>query len=228
MIGINLPHTEIKMKSEFGQTLIETLLATFILTTSLVAGLSVAIYTLTASNVSKTQVIATNLAREGIEVVRMMRDSNWLAAEPDPAQADPDVTDDLQSCVDLGGTFCYPKAFASPSYNLGPGSYRLNFDSASRTWSLQGGGISYSLYLQPDGQYTHTENGSSVFARKIQITHNTAAPYTAQNPEVIVQVGVLWQGKKCTEFDPLADILAVSTPCRVFVEEHLTNWKDYK
>ncbi|MBI2356254.1 MAG: hypothetical protein HYV13_03575 [Candidatus Doudnabacteria bacterium] len=210
-----------------GQTLIETILATFILTTSLVAGLSVAIYVLTAQAVSENQVIATNLAREGIEAVRMMRDTNWLAAEPDPASPDPDATDDLQSCPDLAGDFCYPKAFSAPSFNLAEGNYRLNYNSATRAWSLQSGG-SFDLFLQVDGQYTPTVNGTSIYAREISIAYNTASPYTPQNPEVHVKSGALWRGKNCTEFDGSSDLFAVSTPCKVIVEEHLTNWKDYK
>lgn len=62
-----------------GQGLLETTIAIAILTTGVVAALS-----LSASNVSLTQqatsrFIAANLAREGIEVVRNIRDTNWLA-----------------------------------------------------------------------------------------------------------------------------------------------------
>lgn len=213
--------------SQSGQTLVETLLATFILTTSLVAGLSLAIYALTSSAVSENQVIASNLAREGIEAVRMMRDSNWLAAEPDPASPDTDVTDDLQSCVDLSGSFCYPKAFTSPSFALNQGNYRLSYNSSTRVWSLQSG-ASFDLFLQDDGQYAPTANGVSVYAREISIAYNTANPYTAQNPEVHVKSGVFWRGKNCTEFVGTSDLFAMTTACKVIVEEHLTNWKDYK
>ncbi len=40
--------------------------------------LAVVISNLIGSDVSKTMIVASNLAREGVEVVRQIRDSNWL------------------------------------------------------------------------------------------------------------------------------------------------------
>lgn len=41
--------------------------------------LTLIIANIVGSDVSKTRIVASNLAREGIEVVRQIRDSNWLA-----------------------------------------------------------------------------------------------------------------------------------------------------
>ena len=221
-----------------GQTLIETMLAIFILTTSLVAGLGLAIYVLNSQAVSKNQIVATNLAREGIEVIRMFRDSNWLLAEPDPASPDPDLTDDLQSCPDLGGTPCYPKVYDAPFRALNPASYpafadanyRLNFNPTTRVWSTDTSD-DYSLYLQADKSYSHAQNGQSVFARQVKLSF---APITdgscsavCNNRTLIVKSIVAWRGKNCTEFST-GDLESLSTSCKILVEEHLANWKDYK
>ena len=67
-----------KFKSELGQTLIETLAALFILVMGVSAASGLAVYAFgTSTNINK-QIIATGLAREGIEAVRNMRDTNWL------------------------------------------------------------------------------------------------------------------------------------------------------
>jgi Tfp pilus assembly protein PilV len=61
-----------------GQTLIETLAAAFILTMGITATTGLAIYAFNSSSGIVKQIIATGLAREGLEAVRNMRDTNWL------------------------------------------------------------------------------------------------------------------------------------------------------
>jgi len=212
-----------------GQSLIETIGAIFILTMALTTGLGLAVYAFSRSAVSQNEIIATNLAREGIDVVRMMRDSNWLAAD-----AGATGSRDLQNCPDISKN-CYPRAFnPSNNYDIAVDptqiyNMRAVFDPAAGSWSLNST-ASYNLYLQADGTYTHTATGGSNFARMINISSNTAAPYTNQNSnwELIIKSVVAWRGKGCTVFDTSQDLLALATPCKVVTEEHLTNWKDYK
>ena len=59
-----------------GQTLIETLAAVFILVMGVSASVGLAIYAFNTSGGVVKQIIATGLAREGLEAVRNMRDSN--------------------------------------------------------------------------------------------------------------------------------------------------------
>ncbi|MBI3952830.1 MAG: hypothetical protein HY336_02645 [Candidatus Doudnabacteria bacterium] len=208
-----------------GQTLIETILAIFLLTLALSGGVALAIYALSSSSRSFSQIVATSLAREGIEVVRMMRDSNWLASD---AKGNPPW--DLSSCADLGGRLCFARAYDGvPPYNnysVRTGTYRAEFDSEAKAWDLDNNS-NFGLYLQADGVYSHNSSGKMLYARKIKISENAAAPYTAQNSnsELIVQSIVGWVGKNCavmTNEDP------ETTNCKIVAEEHLTNWKDYK
>ena len=64
--------------SNQGQTLIETLAALFILFMGVGAATGLAVYAFSASGNINKQIIATGLAREGMEAVRNMRDTNWL------------------------------------------------------------------------------------------------------------------------------------------------------
>ena len=65
-----------------GLGLIEVIVALAVVITGVVSGLTLTSYNLDASVASQTRLIAANLAREGLEVVRSLRDSNWLAGNP--------------------------------------------------------------------------------------------------------------------------------------------------
>ena len=67
--------------SHAGFTLIEGIIAIGIISTAMLVGLGLAFSNLTAAQANSDRIIAANLAREGIEVVRHVRDSNWLRQE---------------------------------------------------------------------------------------------------------------------------------------------------
>ncbi|OGY84440.1 MAG: hypothetical protein A3F54_00685 [Candidatus Kerfeldbacteria bacterium RIFCSPHIGHO2_12_FULL_48_17] len=66
-------------KNQKGITLLETTIAVAIILTGVIAVITLLISTRRAGNISEQELVATNLAREGIEIVRQQRDSNWLA-----------------------------------------------------------------------------------------------------------------------------------------------------
>jgi len=78
---------EILSRKFQGFTIIETFIAISIITVGLVGVLGLVSYTISISRISHTEIIAANLAQEGIEVIRNIRDSNWLA---DIADGPPD------------------------------------------------------------------------------------------------------------------------------------------
>src|SRR6267154_1116516 len=98
-----------KYKFSEGQTLIETIVAIFVLTMGLTTALGLAIYVFSNSNRFLNEIVASNLAREGVDAVRMMRDSNWLAGDAAGGSFG------LQSCPDISAQ-CYPNDFIGPTY----------------------------------------------------------------------------------------------------------------
>lgn len=54
-----------------------------VILTGLVAAMTLALSNLSASELGQTRVVAYNLAREGVEVARNIRDSNWLDGKKD-------------------------------------------------------------------------------------------------------------------------------------------------
>lgn len=65
-------------KSGAGFTLLEGVIAVGIISVGLIVGLALAYSNLTAAQANSDRIIAANLAREGIEIVRNIRDSNWM------------------------------------------------------------------------------------------------------------------------------------------------------
>jgi Tfp pilus assembly protein PilV len=57
----------------------ELIVAIGVILVGVIGAITIAILTITIARESKQRVVAANLAREGIELVRMVRDSNWLA-----------------------------------------------------------------------------------------------------------------------------------------------------
>lgn len=69
------------LPNNWGQSLLETVFAIGILLIVVVAILALTISNIVGQKESEFQITANNLAREGIEVVRNIRDSNWLKGE---------------------------------------------------------------------------------------------------------------------------------------------------
>lgn len=206
-----------------GQTLVETIVALFVLTMGITSGLSLAIYSFGGSTDISRRVIAAGLAREGIESIRRMRDSNWLAGS-------------LTDCT--GGQFCYANWLAG-SYDISgsPGgvSGRINFDPGSFGNKLSFAQVPpspppdyYQLYQQPGGGLNHSSLGATAtdFYRKLRIIYqDVSSPYSATNPLVLVRSSVWWHGKNCP---PIVDLINLQdTSCKIISEEYLTNWKNY-
>lgn len=61
--------------------MLELIITIGIIVSSVVSILGLVIATTKTSNASKAQILATNLAREGIEIARSIRDNNWLSMD---------------------------------------------------------------------------------------------------------------------------------------------------
>jgi hypothetical protein len=72
---------KILQTKESGQGLLETIFAIGVLLMASVAILTIAITSSTSQRESEVSIVANNLSKEGLEVVRHIRDSNWLAGK---------------------------------------------------------------------------------------------------------------------------------------------------
>ncbi|MBX4187900.1 MAG: type II secretion system GspH family protein [Candidatus Doudnabacteria bacterium] len=234
-------------KKQSGQTLVEVIVAIFILTMALVSGVGLAIYSNSRNLNNRNLIIATNLAREGIETARILRDSNWLAAEDETPTGQNANVDDLYTqnggCTYSNGNRpCYPEAFTLPADLTARNDWRVLFDINTQDVTLDWrNGSENMLLCLTNGIYMHSASctlSNFQFARQIVITNNTVAPYTTSSgtpnnttghsPEKIVTAIVVWNGKGCALITDGNDIRNVAGPCKIQMTERITNWKDYR
>jgi hypothetical protein len=217
-------------KGSPGQTMIETIVGIGLMTTGIIGGMALAIYSIGASDYSLKQIVATNLAREGVEVVRNMRDSNWLKDNLTPN--------------------CNQIANGQPCHNgwddYNPGGYDVSGSTGSGTdyaltllgnsWLINSIslGCQNRVFQNSDGLYYQSipivffclsNNGTSnQYYRRITIIRDATSGFSAQNPRLLVRSTVWWKGKRCPA---ASDNPPAANNCKVVMEEYLTNWKNY-
>ncbi len=75
----NQLHRRVRARRSSGQTILEAVIAAGIVATAVSSALTLVQASINGEKGSEFGIVGTNLAREGVEVVRIIRDSNWLA-----------------------------------------------------------------------------------------------------------------------------------------------------
>ncbi len=208
--------------SQLGQTLIETVVAVFILVTALITATGLAYYSFRSSDNSSREIIGTALAREGIEGVKNIRDSNWQSGT-------------LSACdSEIGaGRKCY----LTWNAGLNAGDYAVDYNANSNNWTVTPAINLQSYELNFDastgnpssGTYStqNPPNGSGFF-RRINIAYDTTAPFSSTSPRLIITATVWWTSRSCPfSAGDNASLAALPASCKVALVMHLTNWKNY-
>jgi len=149
-----------------GFTLIETMVAVTLLTVAIVAPMSLASQSLQSAYYARDQITASNLAQEGVEAVRAVRDHNILLT----AYGTPT---DILNGIPVGSSF------------------RIDPTNGNRidTCSSDPGGVCEPLYS--DGTlYGYTTTSGWL---PTQFTRTVMASYISGTDEVKIQVTVSWQ-----------------------------------
>lgn len=238
-----------------GQTLIETLAARFILIMGVSAAVGLAIFSYGSSNAVVKQIIATGLAREGLEAVRNMRDTNWLkdslvvngchnydATQAGVANCYQNWLGDLNLSV---VPFCLNPTGNSGNCNgsITSDSYILRFDnSASNFWSLSSQASDYGLTFnnpasgtnwQQYGFYDPTSGGTacgtgsgvSEYCRRIILTKINSTAPYDIDPNYVLLKVQSQVWWIDKKCAKAATYDAASPACRVELDSFLTNWK---
>jgi hypothetical protein len=223
-------------KSQQGQTLIETMVAVFIMVMGITAALGLANYSLNASTGIRKGIIGMGLAREGMEAVKNMRDTNWLNGT---------ISSNCYNYATLGDpAYCYRdwlNATGGFNFNMSglSHSYRLIFDaSTSSHWTLVNASNNWALdnttnpslgFYTIGNPNTGLASGTSGYYRKITIARTTTAPFdkpTAAGsdvPRLTVTSQVWWTDKNC----PASLDWPGANKCSIQLQTYLTNWKTY-
>jgi hypothetical protein len=131
-----------------GFTLLEAVIGIFIIVVGLVGGLSAVLQIVSLSSVSSGRLTAAYLAQEGIEIIRNIRDTNWLEART--ATSTP---------WDEGLTGCAAGCVADYNHSYGPNPTDPNLPAYS----------GQSLNIGGSGFYGYAAGTATTFKRKITI-----------------------------------------------------------
>jgi prepilin-type N-terminal cleavage/methylation domain-containing protein len=158
-----------------GFTIIETLVAIFILTVAIMATLNAAQLGLQSSLYARDQITAYYLAEEAIEQVRNVRDSNFVSSTA------------CDWLTNEGNSSCYtiPAACIRNSY-ADPASCRIDVASDLEEIGMSTcSGSSCLLKLDSDIGYNYSVGNNSKFTRTVDIEQ-------LNDHEVLVTVRVKW------------------------------------
>ena len=209
-------------ESKKGFTIIELIISIFILSVAVVGifGAFSMVSVLTADATNK--LTATYLAQEGMEIVRNIRDSNWLYIDANP-DGGMNWDESLDNCESAGCEVDYETTGQNAISQHFPQPY------------ITGDYLSQTSLINPDsttvaGFYGYTSRGTqTIFKRKVTIsclpTGTCANDYIMK---VIVQVS--WD-QKATILNPFR--LAGTSDCSsspsncVKIETTLYNWYKY-
>ena len=238
-----------------GQTLIETLAAIFILVMGITSAVGLATYAFGSSTTVTKQIIATGLAREGLEAVKNMRDTNWLTQTSIDTNcySFASSTDSNADCYThwlddsaLAVPYCINPSsnFAACGGDIASTTYALGFDSnniaAPNFWILlpQTGSLSpkYGLnfnsansgttgFYSPGATGVSCASGSSDYCRKITITKITSPPYDQATTGPLLEVQS--QVWWLDKKCPKVNDWPGLGKCSVELDTYLTNWKNY-
>lgn len=162
-------------KSGGGFTLIEVIIAISILTIAVGGSFALIQQTLVVVSLNQSELIASYLTQEGIEIVRNIRDNNWLD-QKDSLETPP------QPLWDDGLTVCQPPA------NCCEGDYKTDIPFNSSLASFPNCDYNNLHYLNIDenGFYGYSGTTPTKFKRKINVTKVDANTLE-------VSVDVQWQ-----------------------------------
>ena len=193
-----------------GQTFVEAMLAMTIIITSVSSAMVLVQASINSSRLGGAQIVAANLAREGIEVVRSLRDSNWLQGN----------------------------SFSVGMTNATAVTARPRLDPASGVWRLDFGVLTLSdplvqIKLSPNGLYQYPDdaavNASNTGFRRL-ITMGKICRHNGTTNERIesavggnCNVSETWIGLAATS--QVQYITNNNNYASVTVEERLYDWR---
>lgn len=185
---------------EGGQTLLETIIAIGVILIGILGALVLVVANVQASRQSINRVTAANLAREGIEVVRNLRDGNWLAGKT--ANTNPNSwyegivindSDAFPVMTVTGSVVSWSLNFNDVNFNAGAATCTRDFQTDPDT----------RVKIAGDERYVQGSAGTNTpYYRVLQITKPAGT--------LIVKSCVQWTER--------------GTRREVVVEDQLTNW----
>ncbi|MFA6919173.1 MAG: hypothetical protein WC244_03645 [Patescibacteria group bacterium] len=149
-----------KIKLQKGQGLMELIVAIGVITVGLFSVWSLFFANFAGEQEAETRMVASNLAREGLEVVKNIRDSNWLAVENNATTIS-------------GSLWTWDNGFATPGYYVLGQLFSTSSSYVGSTTLISitdPSAPATKLYINKDRFYDHDPAGSpAMFSRFITV-----------------------------------------------------------
>lgn len=159
-------------KTQAGLSLLGTLLAAFLLATTAVAVSHLVARTQRASASSRERIIATAIGREGLELVRAVRDTNWFLQ---PSDARPWT---FGLCSDMNGNEFFEKR-----------EFTLDAKTV-RQLDPVGDGESAQLYVAGNGEWIHESTSHATPYQRL-----LSVDCSDKDVSMLVSAQVTWPGR---------------------------------
>ncbi len=164
------------LQTRAGFTILEMLLALSVLSVGIMATFTLSLANLNTAKDNYQRILAANLAREGVEIVRNIRDTNWLKMEKNLADCDEDGLNPTPCTWDYGLDIEIANVDYLNSNLMSPNSSVTNVEECfAETEQCR-------LKLAANNMYDHDQNSvESSFARLVLLqaicfdTEQTAA-----------------------------------------------------
>jgi len=151
-------------------SVLEVIIAIFVITIGIIGAVNLISYSISSVAVAKSKIIAANLAQEGMELVRNIRDTNWLKQFSDPSLAWDDVLIDIDGPDDCSGS----------------GGCQVQYNNTGLIF-LAGNPV---LKIDSNGFYQYSSGTNTLFSRKI-----TIISISAYEIKVVSEVGWSERGR---------------------------------
>jgi type II secretory pathway pseudopilin PulG len=195
-----------------GETLVEVIIAVVVVAIGSGVATTLIVTALVSNSFNRDNLIAMNLATEGIEAVRSIRDTNWIKFSYDKTNCW-NVQPRIDPTLPEYQPVCTAEQRIQPNYyqiNLRPGDYVWRFDSVSQPLDLHTASLTNEDYrihfndvspgVDTDGDgdpdndhdlYTSREStteaeitGDSIFYRMVTIEYDDPLPENATEMRV--------------------------------------------
>lgn len=169
-----------------GFSIIEVLIGIMIFSLGLVSIFMLILSALRMNEYSKNSIIASNLAREGVEIVRNIRDNNYTTLRSWNTFPGTDMTARFSTGV-------FYTLENDPTTQVGVKMKKIDLFAEGKT-ALKDKMLSYQLYLTPDNIYTYDASASNTpthFYRYVTFSDVTTS--SGVEPEALkVTSKVIW------------------------------------
>ena len=197
-------------KKRRGDTLLEIIISLFIVALGTASATELVVNATRTNSYSKNTLVALNLAIEGVEAVRNIRDSNWLKysydkdhcwnMKPEMISTAPCTLDALIASgnytvdLDIANMKWYLKASEgildmvnNPTANYSDFNLKkakITFNGSDKTMYLSANGMASSTCMIEPDCFIDTTSPSSQFYRMVSVNYDSVHPNTAEQVRV--------------------------------------------